>query len=127
MVTIGINQLFSNSSVYEHRCLGKIKKLYKNADKYNYQQQYKAIIEAAMVSTNEIGTGNSLMSPSQSVTVKNPIARKSLRQFLEALDVKYKTAVCRLGAAKSKCKAIIAGNTLWSILSKNRGHTKINQ
>ena len=80
-----------------------------------------------MVSTNEIGTDNSPMSPSQYVTVKKSSARKSLRQFLEALDVKHKTAVCRLGAAKSKCKAIIAGNTLWSILSKNRDCKKINQ
>ena len=41
---------------------GKIKKLYKSAGKYNYQQQYKAIIEAEMVSNTERGTGNIPMS-----------------------------------------------------------------
>ena len=37
--------------------------------------------------------------------MKNPSARKSLRQFSEALDVKHKTVVRRLGAAKIRRSA----------------------
>ena len=37
--------------MYEHRCLGNIKNLYKSAGQFDDQQQYKVIIEAAMVST----------------------------------------------------------------------------
>ena len=51
------------------------------------------IIEAAMVSTNEKFTYNSLIWPSQSVTVKKPSARKSLHEFPEELDVKHKTCL----------------------------------
>ena len=43
--------------------------------------------------------GTSPMSPGPSVNVNNPSARKSLHQFSEVLDVKKKTAICRLGAA----------------------------
>ena len=38
-----------------------------------------------------------------------------------------KSAVCRLGAFKSKHKAIIAGNPLWSSIKNRHGHTKTNQ
>ena len=67
------------------------------------------------------------MLPIQYVTVKNTSARKPLRRFFEALDVKHNTAVCRLGAVKSKHKAIRAVNTLCSRVSKHCGHTKVNQ
>ena len=53
MGTIGVNQSLSNCVFYEHRCLEKINKLYKYAGKFNDQQQYKAILEAAIVYTPE--------------------------------------------------------------------------
>ena len=46
------------------------------------------------------------MSYVQYVPVKKPNARKPLRQSIETLDTKPKTAVRRLCAAKSKRKAI---------------------
>ena len=48
-----MKQVLSNSAMYEHRCLENIKSLYKYAGKHDNRQQYKAIIEAAMVSTPE--------------------------------------------------------------------------
>ena len=80
-----------------------------------------------MVSTPAQFINNSKISTNLYVTVKNPSARKPLRQFSEALDFKHKTAVCKLGADKSKSKARRADNTLWSSISKCCGHTKINQ
>ena len=53
-----------------------------------------------MVSTSEGSSFNSKMSPIQPMTVKNSNTRKSLPQFLYALDVKPNTDVHRLGAAK---------------------------
>ena len=76
MVTFGIDQSLSNSAMYEHRCLENIKKLYKSASKCDNQNQYKSILEAVMVSTTEIFTENSTMSPGLSMTYKNPSARK---------------------------------------------------
>ena len=58
----------------------------------------------ALVSTPEGVTNKSPMSPGPSVTVKNTIARKPVRQFTELLDVKNKTAVHWLGDPKSKRK-----------------------
>ena len=46
MVNIGVDQLLSNSSIYEHRYLENIKNLYKYDEKFDDQQQFKAIIEA---------------------------------------------------------------------------------
>ena len=62
-----------------------------------------------MVSTPERFTDNSTISTGISVTVRNPIARESLRLFTEFLNVKNKAAVCRVGADKSKRKSISAG------------------
>ena len=73
----------------------KIKKLWKASGKFDDQQQYKAIIKAEIISTPKKFIDNSKISPIQSVIVKNPRARKSLHQFLEALDVKPKTDVHR--------------------------------
>ena len=53
MFAIGVDQSLSNSVIYEHRCLESNKKSYKSAGKCDYQQQYKAIIEAEMASTTE--------------------------------------------------------------------------
>ena len=80
-----------------------------------------------MVSTPELFTYNSPMSPSQSVTVKNLSAIKSLRQFLDTFEVKPMTDVRRFYAAKSKRKAIRAGSMLWFSIPKRRGYPKINQ
>ena len=79
-----------------------------------------------MVSTSEGFTDNSLISYGPSVTVRNPSAKKLLRQFNEVLDVKQKTAVCRLGADKSDHKAIMSVTMLWSSIPKRCVHTKIN-
>ena len=48
--TIGIDPSLSNNAIYEHKCLENIKKLYKQAVKCDNQQQFKDILEAAMVS-----------------------------------------------------------------------------
>ena len=113
MVTIGIYQSLSNSEMYQHGCLENIKKLYTSVVKWDNQQQYKYIIETAMVSTPERFTDNSTISTGISVTVRNPIARESLRLFTEFLNVKNKAAVCRVCADKSKRKSIRAGSMLW--------------
>ena len=75
------------------------KKLYTPSGKCDNQQQYKFIIQAEMVSTPEIFTDNSQISPGTSVTVRYTIARKALRLFTGVLDVKNKTAVRRVGDA----------------------------
>ena len=49
---------------------GNNKKLYKSAGKLDYQQQYKSIIEASMISNPEVFDDNIPMSPRQSVTLK---------------------------------------------------------
>ena len=76
-------------------------------------------------STPEVFTKNCPILPRKCVTVKKLSARKSLSQFLKALDVKYKTAVRRLGDTKSKRKSISSGNNLWSIISRHCVHTEI--
>ena len=103
---------------------GKHKKLYKTAGKCDDQQQYKAILEAEMVSAPEGCTGNSTMTPNEYDPTKNPSAIKPLCQYSEALDVKHKTSIRRLGAAMAKHEAIRTGNTLWSNIAKRRGHKK---
>ena len=49
--TIGIYQYLSNNAIYEHKCFENMKKLYKQSGKWDDQQQFKNILEAAMVST----------------------------------------------------------------------------
>ena len=68
--TIGIEQFLSNNAIYEHKCLENIKKLYKQDGKSDDQQQLKDVIEDAMVSTPELFTDNSLISPMTSTPVK---------------------------------------------------------
>ena len=86
--TIGIHLYLSNNAIYEHKCLENIKKLYKQDGKCDNQQQFKDIIEAAMVSTPKGFTGNSPMSPSTSSPVNKPSAQKSQCMFTKVLDVK---------------------------------------
>ena len=100
MFTIRVDQSLSDNAMYEHRCLEIINRLYKSARRYDDLQQYKAIIEAAITSTPMGFTENSQISHSQYVTVKNPKERKSLRHFLDTLEVKPKTAVRRFCFSK---------------------------
>ena len=87
--------------MYEHIFIENIKRLYKTARKCEDHQQYNAMIEEEILSTNEGCTGKILMTPNPSVSTKNPSARKSIRQFTEILDIKHKTSVCGFGAAKA--------------------------
>ena len=79
--TIGIDQSLSNNAIYEHKCIENIKKLYKQAGKCDDQQQFKYILDAAIVSTPEGFTKNSPISPMTSTPVKKPSAQKSLCLF----------------------------------------------
>ena len=71
-----------------------------------------------MISTPEVFNNDIPMSPSQYVIVKKPIVGKSLRQFLESLDVKPNTYVRSFCVTKSKHKAIRYGCMLWFIIPK---------
>ena len=57
------------------------------------------------------------------MSTKNHIPRKSLYQFSKILDVKHKTGLSRIDAAKAKRKAIKTGNMLWSNIAKRLVHT----
>ena len=67
-----------------------------------------------MVSTPEVFTNNSPISPMTLSPVKKISARKSLCVFTNVLDINKKTAYRRVGSDKSKYKAIKYGNTPWS-------------
>ena len=88
MVTVGIYKLSSNSAMYEHRCLENINKLYTSAGKFNHQEQYKAILDAEMVSNTEIFIHKSPMSPVPSVTIIHTSARKTLCLFTKTIGCK---------------------------------------
>ena len=79
--TIIIYQYLSNNALYEHQCLENTKKKYKQAGKCDDQKQLKDIIEADIVSTPEVFTNNSPISPITSTPFKNPSDRKSLCIF----------------------------------------------
>ena len=64
-----------------------------------------------MVSNPDRFKDNSPISPGPTTIVKKFSARKPIHLFTEVLDVK-KTSVLRVGAAKSKRKAIISGSML---------------
>ena len=118
--TIGIEQSLRKKSLYEHKCLQNVKKLDKHDGKCDGQQQFKYILEAAMVYTTEGLTDNSTISSMTSTPVKKPSAGKSLCLFTNILDVKKKTVTRRFGAAKSKRKAIKYGTTLWALKQKRK-------
>ena len=86
--TICIDQSLSNNALCEKKCLENIKKVYIQAVKCDYQQQFKDILEAAMNSTPEGFTYDSPISPMISPPVKKPCAQKSLCLFTNILDVK---------------------------------------
>ena len=76
MKTISIDQSLSNSALFKHRCLENINKIYKHAGKCDEQQQFKDIIEAAMVYTLEGFTDNSPRYLMTSTPFKKSSARK---------------------------------------------------
>ena len=124
MKTIGIGQSSSNSALLKHRCIKNIKKLYQHDGKCDDQQQFKDILEEAMVSTPEGFTNNSTRFPMTPTQVKKPSARKPLCLFTNILHVKKKTAIHRVVSSKSKHRVMEAGTNLWE---KNRkGNSKIN-
>ena len=118
IVTIGVEQSLSESAMYEHRCLENINKLYKYAVKCDYQEQYKAVIEATMVSTTEGFTENIPMSPRQPVTSIKTSARKSLHKLLDILEGRPKTYVLRFCATRVKNKATRSVSMLCSSIPK---------
>ena len=66
----------------------KNKKIHKQAIKCVDQQQFKEILEAAMVYTTERFTNDSTISTMTSTPVKKPRAQKSLCMFTNILYVK---------------------------------------
>ena len=86
--TIGIDQYLSKNAIYEHKCLQNIKKLYKQAGKCDYRQEFKNNLEHAMVSASYGFTDNSKVSPMKSASVKKTRARKSLCMFTNIVYVK---------------------------------------
>ena len=118
MVAIGVDQSLSKSALYEHKCLENINKLYKISGKRDDKHQYKAMIEASMVSKTKECTDNSPLTPNPYVSTKNYSARKLIHQFSKILDVKHKTAVRRIGASKANHKAIKTVNVLRSNITK---------
>ena len=73
-----------------------------------------------MVSTPEVSTNNSTISPMTPTPVKKPSARKSLCLFTNILYAKKKTATRQFGAAKSNNKAIKYGTTPWELKQKRK-------
>ena len=68
-----------------------------------------------MVSTPELFTDDSPISPMTPTLVKKPSVRKSLNIFTDMLDMKKKTVICQFRASKSKIKAIKAGTMMWAM------------
>ena len=58
-------------------------------------------------------------------SAKKPSARKSLCLFTNILDVKNKTAICRVGADKSKRKAFKYRTTPWSMKPNPKGNPEL--
>ena len=124
--TIGIEQSLRKNYIYEHKFLQNIKNVYKHAGKCDDQQQFKDIIEAAMVSIPEGFTNNSPISPMTSTPFNKPSARKSQYLFTNILDLKKKTATRQFGKEKSKHKEIKAGTAPWEFKQKRKRNSKIN-
>ena len=71
-----------------------------------------------MIYNPEGFTYNSPISPMNPTTSKKTSARKSLCLFSNILDTKKKTAIRRVGAAKSKRKEVKAVTTTWALKPK---------
>ena len=104
-----------------------IKKIYKHAGKCDDQQNLKGIINAHMVSNTEGGIDNSPNVSMASTPVNKPTARKSLCLFTNILYVKTRTTKRRIGATKSKRRAMKVGNVQWTKKIKLKGNSKINE
>ena len=102
------------------------KNIYQHAGKCDGQQNLKDILDAAVVSTLEGVTDNSTSVPTTSTPVKKPSSCKSLCLFTNIFDVKKKTAKHRIGAAKSKCRAMKVDTSQWTKKNKRKGHSNIN-
>ena len=85
--------------MYEHRYLKNNKTLCISAGKCDDQQQYKATLEASMVSTPAHLYENSPISSGPSVSIKQPRVRKSICQFSKMFVVQPNTDILRLFAA----------------------------
>ena len=106
--------------------MNNIKKIYQHAGKCDNQQNLKDILDAAMVLTQEEVTDNVPNVLMTSIPVKKPSASKFLCLFTNVFDVKPKIEKPRVGAAKSKLRAMKVGNSYWNKKTKQRGHSKIN-
>ena len=93
MITIMVDQSISNSALHKPRILESNKNLYKSEGKCDYQQQYKTILEAYMVSTPKLLPYTSPIAVGTLGTLKKPSARNLLSQFSALFDVKPKTDV----------------------------------
>ena len=102
--TIGIDQSLCTSSSFEHKCLNNIRKIYQHAHDCDDQLNLKDIIDAAMVSTPEGFIYKSPNVPLISTSVKKPSAGKSLCLLTNILDVKLKTAKCRIVAENTNAE-----------------------
>ena len=71
-----------------------------------------------MVSTPKMFINNSPISPRTPSPVNKPNYQKSLCIFTNVVDVKRETSYRRVGASKSKRKAIKFGNTPCSLKQK---------
>ena len=118
METIVIAKSLNNNALFEHKCLQNINKLYKYAGNCYDQQQFKDILDAAMVYSLQVLTDNIPISPMKPIPVKKPSTIKSLCILINILDVKNKTDTCRVRSAKSKRKAIKSRNTPYILKPK---------
>ena len=107
--------------------MNNINNIYQHSGKCDDQQKLNDILDAAMVLTPEGVTDYSPNVPMKSTPVKKPSARKSLCLFTNIFDVKKKTAKRRIGAAKSKHRAMKVVNILWTKKTKRKGYPKINE
>ena len=78
-----------------------------------------------MVSYPENVTDDSPSLPMTSTIVKKLSARKSLCLFTNIFSVKKKKAKRRVGAAKSKRRAMKVGKIVWTNKTKQKGRSKI--
>ena len=78
-----------------------------------------------MVSTTDGFTKDSTISPMKSTPVKKTSSRKPLCLFTNILYVTNKTDTSKVGADKSKCKAIKYETTTWILKPKRKGNSKI--
>ena len=73
-----------------------------------------------MIYSTKILTDNSPIYPMTPTPVKKQSARKSLCIFMNILDVKNKSAICRFGYTKSKRKVKKSGTAVWAKKTKRK-------